>query len=266
MNPWSNPDALAPDEAKALASFIDARAATADQAAAHTALVAALAPQPGARLLDVGCGTGVIARRLAEAVQPGGVVVGVDISRAMLDFAEGQTLPPGLRYEQANAASLPFPDAAFDGAAAARTLMHVDDPQAVLMEVQRVLGRGGRFALLEADWGTLALDHSDHNLTRRIIDWRTDFVDGNNWMGRQLARRCSEAGWQVTDIQVLVTVARDERTTLPGSVMRCAELARQAGVIAEDERQRWLEEIGQRLRTGQFFATMNEYIVVATRR
>ena len=266
MNPWSNPDALPPAEAAGLAAFINARAAIADQAHAHAALVAAVAPQPGEKLLDVGCGTGVIARRLAAAVQPGGVVVGVDISRAMLDFAESQGEAPGLRYEQANAAALPFHDAVFDGAAAARTLMHVDDPLAVLVEAQRTLRRGGRLALLEADWGTLALDHRDRDLTRRIIDWRTDCVDGDNWMGRQLARRCSEAGWQVTDVRVVVTIARDEQTTLPGSIRRCAELAHQAGVIAEDERRRWLDEIDQRLTVGQFFATMNEYIVVATRR
>ncbi len=265
MNPWTNPDALPPAEAGALAAFINGRATAADQSAAHAALVAALAPRPGEKLLDVGCGTGVIARRLAQAVQPGGEMVGVDISRAMLNFAEGQGATPGLRYEQADAAALPFPDATFDGAAAARTLMHVADPLAVLMEMRRALRVAGRIALLEADWGTLALDHSNRGLTRRIVDWRTDFVDGDNWMGRQLARRCSEAGLQVTDVRVLVTIARDEHTTLPGSIRRCAELACQAGVINEVERRRWLDEIGQRMAAGQFFATINEYIVVAIR-
>jgi SAM-dependent methyltransferase len=263
MNPWSNPDNLLPEDAANLAKFIDTRSQVFDQAYAHAALVDALAPQAGEQLLDLGCGTGVIARRLIEHVRPGGSVLGIDISRAMLDFAERQPLPVDLRYQQAQAAALPCADASMDGAAAARLLMHVQDAQSVLYEVRRVLRPGGRLAMLEADWGTLALDHSDRSLTRRIIDWRTDAIDGDNWMGRQLVRRCLETGWDIRQVHVLVSVARDEQGTLPGSLRRCADLAWQHGVISANERQRWLEEIEARLAKGRFFATMNEYIVVA---
>jgi SAM-dependent methyltransferase len=265
MNPWSNPDALPEADAANLAAFIDARSLVADQAQAHAALVDALNPQPGERLLDAGCGTGVIARRLAALVQPTGSVLGVDISRAMLDFAERQPMLDGLKYQQASASHLPCADHTFDGATAARLLMHVDDPHALLCELRRVVRPAGRLAILEADWGTLAVDHSDRALTRRIVDWRTDTIDGENWMGRQLVRRCTAAGWHVVDVRVLVSIARDASNTLASSLRRCADLAEQHGVITTDERQRWLSEIDQRLVDGAFFATMNEDIVVATR-
>lgn len=263
MNPWSNPDALPPQAAAELAAFIDARSDMPDQAQAHEALIDALQPQPGQHLIDVGCGSGVIARRLAVRVQPNGHVLGVDISQAMIAFAQRQALPAGLRFQQATALALPCAESTFDGAAAARLIMHVDDPLAVLREVRRVLRSDGRLALLEADWGTLALDHSDRSLTRRIIDWRTDAIDGDNWMGRQLVRRCLEAGYGIDSVQVLVTVASDEHGTLPGSLRRCADLARQHGVITAAEETRWVGEIDARLASGQFFATINEYIVTA---
>ncbi|MCP4168865.1 MAG: methyltransferase domain-containing protein [Chloroflexi bacterium] len=124
MNPWSNPDALPSQDAANLAIFIAERGRNADQALAHTTLIDTLNPQSGERLIDVGCGTGVLARRMMQRVQPEGTVLGVDISRAMLDFAERQTLPTGLRYQQASAYSLPCSDGSFEGAIAARLLMH----------------------------------------------------------------------------------------------------------------------------------------------
>ncbi len=265
MNPWSNPDALPAADAASLAAFIDARSLISDQAQAHAALVEALNPQPTEHLLDAGCGTGVIARRLAVRVQPGGSVLGVDISRAMLDFAERQHMIDGLRYQQASASHLPCSDHSVDGATAARLLMHVDDPHGALCELRRVVRPAGRLAILEADWGTLAVDHSDRALTRRIVDWRTDTIDGENWMGRQLVRRCMAAGWQVVNVRVHVSIARNATNTLAGGLRRCADLAEQHAVITPGERQRWVGELDQRLADGEFFATMNEVIVVATR-
>lgn len=267
-NPWSNPDRLPPVDAQALARFIDERATRPDQRQAHDALLAALAPQAGERLLDLGCGSGVLTRRLAAQVGPSGEVVGVDISRAMLDYARQQTaadqVSPAPRYEQADATSLPFPDGYFHGALMARTLMHVPDPQAVLTELRRVMMPGGRLAILEADWGTVAVDHSRRELTRRILAWRTDHVDGNNWMGRQLVRRCLEAGWQVRTVQGLVSIGRNEETTHFGSLRRCAALALEQGVITQAEHDAWVAELDERLAAGLFFASINEYIVVVT--
>ena len=262
-NPWRNPDALPADAVQSLAQFINARADIPDQSAAHAALVEALSPQPGERLLDFGCGTGVIARRLARLVGESGAVVGLDISAAMLDFARSCGGPAHLRYEQSDGATLPFLDDSFDGGAMARTLLHVEDPHETLVELRRVVRPGGRLAILECDWGTMAVDQSDRALTRRILDWRTDTVDGNNWMGRQLVARSLAAGWQIGDIRVLTTVGRDETTTHFGSLRRGGELALQNGVIDQSEYDKWVGELESRLAAGLFFASINEYIVVA---
>jgi SAM-dependent methyltransferase len=264
-NPWSNPDLLPQDEALGLARIIDKRAELPDQRQAHDALVAALAPKPGERLLDMGCGTGIIARRLATSMAESGEVIGVDISRTMVEFARQCPTPPNLRYERADGGALPFADSAFDGASMARTLMHAEHPHELLVELCRVIRPGGRLVVLEADWGTVAVDHSDRPLTRRIVDWRTDTVDGDNWMGRQVPGRCLAAGWHVSEVRVLVTMGRDDRTTHFGSLRRCGELALQHGVITQAEHDGWVGELDVRLSTGRFFATMNETIVVVVR-
>lgn len=262
-NPWTNPDLLPPDEARSLARFIAARADFPDQRQAYAALLETLSPQPGERLLDMGCGAGNLARRLAEMVGESGEMVGADISRAMLEFAREGTNLPQLRFEQSDGLALPFPDDYFDGAVLARTLMHVQNPHGILVELRRVLRPGGRLAILEADWGTFAVDHSDRALTRRIIDWRCDAIDGENWMGRQLAGRCLAAGWEIGRAQALVAIARDAGATHFGSLRRCADLALQHEVINQAEYGAWMGELDERLAAGRFFATSNEYIILA---
>lgn len=262
-NPWTNPDLLPPDEARSLARFIAARSEIPDQQQAYLALVEVVAPQAGERLLDMGCGAGTIARRLAERVGASGEVVGVDISHAMLEVAHQGATWPHLRFQQADGLTLPFIGNSFDGALLARTLMHVQQPHEVLIELHRVVRPGGRLAVLEADWGTFAVDHSDRVLTRRIIDWRCDAIDGNNWMGRQLVGRCLAAGWDIGRVQVVVTAGRDASTTHFGSLRRCADLALNHQIITQLEFEIWTGELDTRLASGRFFATANEYIILA---
>jgi ubiquinone/menaquinone biosynthesis C-methylase UbiE len=263
VNPWSNPDTLARQDVLNMALLLETRAQTSDQQRLHQAVVAALDPQPGARVLDLGCGTGVIARQLAARVGATGSVLGVDVSTTMLEVAKAHGTHPTLRFEQGDATALQYEDGRFDQAIAARLLMHVPHPHAVLRELRRVVRPGGRLALLERDWGTFAVDHRDRALTRRILDWRCDTIDGDNWMGRQLPRLCAESGWQVRDVEPLVSVARDEQTTLAGSLRHAARLAVEHNVISATEHEAWIGELEQRLAQGTFFATINDHLVIA---
>lgn len=265
MNAWSNPDTLASDDVTNMALFLEKRAQAPDQQFLHAVVVEALDPQAGARVLDLGCGTGVIARRLAERVGLMGLVVGLDLSQAMLDVARSLGKHPALQFERGDAQALNLPASHFDYALAARLLMHVSEPHVVLRELGRVVRRRGRLALLERDWGTFAVDHADRIVTRRILDWRCDHIDGNNWAGRQLVRLCTESGWRVCEVRPMVIVAHDEHTTLLGSLRHAAQLALQHNVITAEEHDGWLNAIERRLAAGSFFATINEYLVIAER-
>lgn len=112
-------------------------------------LVELSSPQPGERVLDVGCGTGVVARRMAAAVGPDGEVVGLDANEGMLEVAESAAADRGLAIEwrPGDAADLPFDDAAFDVVCCQQVLQFVSDPARVLREMYRVLGPDGRLAM-----------------------------------------------------------------------------------------------------------------------
>jgi SAM-dependent methyltransferase len=100
----------------------------------------------GHDVLDVACGTGVVARAARERVGPEGSVTGVDLNEAMLDVA--RRLAPDVDWHQGDAAALPFDDARFDVVVCQMALMFFPDPAAALREMARVARPGGTVAVL----------------------------------------------------------------------------------------------------------------------
>lgn len=106
--------------------------------------------QPGAKALDVCCGTGDWTVALTKAAGPSGEVTGLDFSANMLESAKDKTAPfPNLTLIQGNAMSLPFPDNTFDYVTIGFGLRNVPDYLTVLKEMRRVLKPGGMAVCLE---------------------------------------------------------------------------------------------------------------------
>lgn len=99
-------------------------------------LVEAAGVSDGQEVLDVACGTGVVARTAAERVGDRGRVVGLDLNEAMLTVA--RRLSPDLEWQQGDAAQLPFADDSFDVVLCQAALMFFPDVQEALGEMARV--------------------------------------------------------------------------------------------------------------------------------
>jgi ubiquinone/menaquinone biosynthesis C-methylase UbiE len=101
-------------------------------------------------VLDVGCGTGVLAQRLAK-LHPKMEIVGVDASFRMLVRARARLSgKSNVTFVRARAEQLPFPDASFDLILSASALHHFTDPSRAFREMRRLLADKGRIAVL--DW------------------------------------------------------------------------------------------------------------------
>jgi demethylmenaquinone methyltransferase / 2-methoxy-6-polyprenyl-1,4-benzoquinol methylase len=102
--------------------------------------------QAGMQVIDVGTGTGLVAREAARLVGPRGSVLGVDPSAAMLANAPTMT---GVRLVVGRAESIPAPDASADFLCMGYALRHISDLSVAFREFERVLRPGGRLCLLE---------------------------------------------------------------------------------------------------------------------
>lgn len=158
----------------------------------HSAIVDLLAPQPGERLLDIGCGLGQV---LELSAARGAQVFGIDSSPSMAERARRKV--PEATIEVAPAEDIPFPDDSFDIVTAVATFHHWADRDAGLAEAIRVLAPGGRLFIVEKDLS----NGGGHGLT-----------PGDAAL---LARRLEESGFDGVDVGD-VTQRRHRMVTVSG--------------------------------------------------
>ncbi|HUQ08443.1 MAG TPA: methyltransferase domain-containing protein [Kofleriaceae bacterium] len=113
------------------------------------ALLPAAAVKEGERVLDLACGTGIIARQIAPVVGADGRVVALDLRPGMIDVASKLTVPYGapIEWTQGDATKLQFADGSFDVVVCQQGLQFFPDRPAAVAEMKRVLAPGGRVAL-----------------------------------------------------------------------------------------------------------------------
>ena len=149
-----------------------------------TALLDSLALQPGARILDVGCGPGAALKELQRMqTSP----VGLDIYPA---WAELCTRRPVVRGD---AAALPFQDQCMDAALLVHVVAHLGQPLAGLQEIRRVLRPGGRLGLLTPN----AMFLRALRLRRRRPGYRPDPTVRRHYSLRRLCQDVRRAGFHI---------------------------------------------------------------------
>lgn len=224
-----------------------------------------LAPVPGRRLLDAGCGIGDMTRLLAAGVAPGGTVIGVDTSATMLAEARRRTSPelPAV-FRHGDVTRLDLDGESFDSTYSERVLQHLERPEVALSELVRVTRSGGRIVVVDTDWGMHALHGADPSLTARILTrWAEQAPNG--WSGRRLPALFGDAGLTEPDIVAdTITTTRARFPALePFATM--ASVAEAHGDITAQDAQRWLGQLADASSSGTFFWAITMFLVAATK-
>jgi len=162
-------------------------------------LVDRAALRAGERVLDVACGTGVVARIAAQRVGPGGYVTAVDINPEML--AVGRSLTPvagaEIEWRDGSALDLPLPDGAFDVVLCQLGLQFFANRPTALSEMRRVVSPGGR--LVASVYGPIEQNPANHALSVAL--------DRRVAPGASLAKRSEHALADASELAELVATA-----------------------------------------------------------
>jgi arsenite methyltransferase len=251
-----------------LASRLDAMYRTRDMVRRRQLARAALGAAPGERVADVGCGPGFYVAELLEEVGPGGRVVGIDASPAMLALAARRCAGhANAGFAAADVTSLPLAEAGFDAALCVQVLEYVQDVASVLAGMHRALRPGGRLVAWDIDWSTVSWHSRDPARMQRVLrTWDAHLTHPS--LPRTLAGRLRSAAF--TDVGVTghtFVSANADPEGFGGSLIPLIErfVAGRDGVSA-DEAQQWAAEQQQLGTDGEFFFCCVQFCVTAVRR
>jgi SAM-dependent methyltransferase len=246
-----------------LVAYLEAVAADPQVVALLDRATSILRPAPGERVLEVGCGLGADARELARAVAPGGSVVAVDISEAMLAAArQRHDASLDVTYEHADVTALPYDDGSFDVVRIERVLQHVPEVERACAELARVLKPGGRVLVVDPDWGPLVADVGDDELAGRVLD---------HARGRMIQPRAALhlrrllAGAGLAEVELYghaftYTDVAEAAVLLP---MFNEEIPQEANMMPAEDREEWFAVARTAGADGIFAAGWTAYVALA---
>lgn len=224
-----------------------------DGVARRLAVIEALMPYPGMRVLDIGCGGGHLLFELARAAGPAGRAVGIDLSDEQLDVARARCGElASVELLNADVCDLPMDDGAFDAAASVQTLEYVPDVDRGLAEIRRVLRAGGRVAFVSVLWDTFRFHGPDPALNERITEaWRAHCP--HQMLPAEMPARMKRAGLEAVNQRTLAffNPSYHENCLSYWAAKLMAAFAVGQGVPKEDA-ETWLAQLAQADKDGRY--------------
>ena len=267
LSPWRDSARINDSEAIEHAERLELRARAEDELAARNEYIRLLGVRSGEQVFEIGCGSGAVTRALAERVTPGGKVVGLDASAALLPIARRLADEAGLgsriEFQHGDCRDLPFSDASFDVTLAVTTLSHVPNAERALQEMVRVTRPGGRLGIFDMDGDSFLISHSDRACTRRIVAAFADHGQVNSWLMRSLAGVLGGLG--VENVHTRGFMPLDKEGYYARAAERTAEVALEAGAITNDECFEWQRALRGEMAAGRFIAGRLHVFVWGTR-
>jgi SAM-dependent methyltransferase len=223
-----------------------------------------------ATVLDLGCGTGVVARAIAARDGFTGTVTGIDLSDDFIAAAETFAADDGVsdrvQFAVGDAHQLDFRAASFDTVVAHTLVSHVRDPLAVLAEAARVVRPGGYVAVFDGDYPSLTFGCSDPRLGEAVEPALQATIMSSPRVMREIPRLLPKAGLRLIATQAHVYAEAGSSTFMLNLAETYAPLtAASAGQLSAAHVDAWLADQRRSASDGTFFAACNYYAYVARR-
>ena len=250
---WSHVAELDLTIQERLADVLETRGADPQQQAMRRAMLGDVEFPAGARVLELGCGTGVLTRLLGR--WPGvATVVGVDPAASLLRRARALAADlPHVRFEEGDGGAVPFDAGTFDIVILDSVLSHMTEPETALAEARRVLLPGGWLAAFDGDYATTTVALADHDPLQACADAVMASSVHDRWLVRRLPALVRGAGFEIVRFRSHGFVETTEAGYALTIVDRGADLLHASGHIGEAMTAALKAEARRRVAAGTFF-------------
>src|SRR5512144_2330736 len=264
-DPYANIAQAGPGVQQRLGEALEIRAGERRQREMLAAYLTAISFPPEARVFDVGCGTGAVARVLSE--WPGvGEVIGVDPSPVFIERARQLAAQlQNVSFCVGDARSLDFKDASVDVAVVHTCLCHIPGPEQVLAELRRVLRPGGWLAVFDGDYATTTVAIGEFDPLQSCADAAMAALVHDHWLARRLPLLVKAAGLDVKRFDGHAYVQTIEPHYLLTLVDRGTDALHAAGSIGLELGQALKAEARRRINIGEFYGSITFVSVIAER-
>ena len=245
-----------------LADVLELRAVDTQQQAMLRAYLSEIRLPPGAKALEIGCGTGAVSRALVELLKLD--VCGVDPSPVFVARARelGKHLA-GFTVVEGDGRSLNSPDASFDLVVFHTTLCHVPNPESALREAHRVLAPAGWLAVFDGDYPSIRVAISEFDPLQVLVNAMVAHFVHNPWLTRRLPKTLASAGFAVQSLRSHSYTQTSEPTYMFTLIDRGADVLSAAGSLSVESAEALRQEARRRARDGEFFGHIPFVSVIA---
>jgi ubiquinone/menaquinone biosynthesis C-methylase UbiE len=223
-----------------------------------------------AAVLDLGCGTGVASRAIAQRKAFAGRVTGIDRSPYLIAaakrFAEGEGIAGVVEFRTGDSQSLSLPNAAFDAVVAHTLISHVEDPASVMSEIARIVKPGGRIGIFDGDYASLTYGTPDPAKGKATDEIIINALVTNQRAMREMPQLLKAAGLslEASFAHVVADIGRADFFA-PG-LQSLVRVLPKSGAMSEGEARAWVNALLKQSDEGTYFGASNFYSYVARRR
>jgi arsenite methyltransferase len=232
--------------------------------------IGALDLPPIDRVIEIGCGTGIVSRRLAATPGFRGTIIATDMSPYLIEIARRQAGEEGvgarIRFEVSGAANLRAETGACDLVIAHTLLSHASDPVAILVESARVLRPRGQLLIFDRDFASSALS-LDSAIAAKIdvADIARAFA-AQPFIMRQLPKLLAEVGFAIESHRAYVIADVGQAEFFAENLSTWRRLLPVSGVIANSDADALMDGLEAASSAGTLFWANNFYTYVARKK
>jgi ubiquinone/menaquinone biosynthesis C-methylase UbiE len=249
-----------------LIEVLELRGSDPQQADMRRAFLADIDLPGDARVLEVGCGSGVVTRSLAERPEVREIVA-IDPSPIFLRHAREVTGDDGrMRFLEGDARALDFPDGSFDAVVMYTVLCHVPEPEKAIAEAARVLTPGGVLAIFDGDYAARSVASAAFDPLQSAIDAGNSTLVHDAWIMRRLPRLLRHAGLEPGRFRSYGYAAVAEPSYMLTLVDRGSDALQALGLAGTALVAALKAEARERVAAGRFFGQIIYNSMIATKR